>query len=391
MGVLDSVLKYKAMKDAQDAQAGSVVGTAVDMFIKGRQNAQKNVIDMLTLDAALAKSGLKRTKDGFARDESLQSPMEEFINRGKIAQSSLQQQQAGIGGLIGGSGTQALQAPNSLISSSGQLATGTPSASAQASDAFATQATLNVAGQPTSTTVKSEEGLRRESKIKREESVESEKLKTAGKQAENILKNDVNFSKVVNLMSNMVSQKKAQLDETGGAGIVKGAIGNVAAKVKTPGYSQTGAFGGQVTETTLALNSILTGQNRVIKGVVDMIRPTLPTEFDTEQFTADKIAQSLKNSFRLSKSMKDAKIRPEFFENMSEEDATSFSLPLAKLSKEESEGIDQLIKQVLNTPRAKKYSLTNNEQESFKTTQEADKSGLPAGTVVLVGGRRYQI
>lgn len=174
MGVLDSVLQYKARKEAEEAQAAQAIPQAVQAFITGRQEAKKNMLDMLQIDATLATKGLKRTDQGIIRDESLADPMDAYIKQGNVAQSYNQQLTAGM--LPVGSQPPSVGGKSSgMIGSGGQL--NLPQAQAQTQqpsnhqdqDWFATQSTLNVAGQPTSTTVKSESGIRKELSTKREE------------------------------------------------------------------------------------------------------------------------------------------------------------------------------------------------------------------------------
>lgn len=71
MGTLDAILRYKQQKDAEKALDSMAIPNAVNQFIAGRQQQQKNALELLTLDAALAKSGLRRTEKGIARDTSL--------------------------------------------------------------------------------------------------------------------------------------------------------------------------------------------------------------------------------------------------------------------------------------------------------------------------------
>lgn len=188
MGVLDSVLQYKARKEAEEAQAAQAIPQAVQAFITGRQEAKKNMLDMLQIDATLATKGLKRTDQGIIRDESLADPMDAFIKQGNVAQAYNQMQTAGM--LPAGSGLPSMGGqPQSsgMIGSGGQL--NLPQAQSQTqqpsnpqdSDWFATQSTLNVAGQPTSTTVKSKSGIKEELGIKKEE---SKQAKLGEKEAE---------------------------------------------------------------------------------------------------------------------------------------------------------------------------------------------------------------
>ncbi len=91
------------------------------------------------------------------------------------------------------------------------------------------------------------------------------------------------FQKTVGLFSNFVSQFKLKLaSQPGGkGGLPQGAAGKVGAFFKIDKFAPVEAIPGQRRETALALNSVLTGQQRVIRGVVDMILSTLPSDFSS--------------------------------------------------------------------------------------------------------------
>lgn len=89
MGILNDVLEYKARKEAQEAQAYQAIPNAIAGFIQGREKAQENQLKMLTLNAELATKGIKLNPDGtFARDTSLESPMESLLQQAKVAEAA---------------------------------------------------------------------------------------------------------------------------------------------------------------------------------------------------------------------------------------------------------------------------------------------------------------
>ena len=116
-------------------------------------------------------------------------------------------------------------------------------------------------------------------------------------------KAEVNWAKVQNLMKNIWDRKKEQLGDTG-AGLLVGGAKVALGKAKLPGGEATAKYEGQRTETAMALNSILTGQNRLIEGIFHRIAATLPDELDPKGYAIPKIEQSLRNSFGLIKAMK---------------------------------------------------------------------------------------
>jgi len=129
------------------------------------------------------------------------------------------------------------------------------------------------------------------------------------------LKADTNFKKTVSQFKQLVAQFKGKLEEQGGfSGFPGAALGGAAqfADKLFGGFvniaPRSAAFPGQVTETVLALNSILTGQNRVIEGIIERIESTLISGTDTEAGAIQKIKQSLSNALRLSKALEVAGI-----------------------------------------------------------------------------------
>jgi len=107
------------------------------------------------------------------------------------------------------------------------------------------------------------------------------------------------FRRSIGLFTQMTAQFKAKIDAQGAGGIIPGLAGRASAGLKLKGSGPIGAFPGQRIETALGLNNIITGQNRVIRGVIDMLLKTLPDDFETLETAAPKIAQSLSNAFRL--------------------------------------------------------------------------------------------
>ena len=161
-----------------------------------------------------------------------------------------------------------------------------------------------------------------------------EVIKVRGKEEKERRDVEFNFRKVVNLLGNTVGQMKGKFEEQKNipvpsfglegfdvGGPLKGAIGKGAAGLKIPGFEKTGAFVGQRNETTFALNSILTGQNRVIKGVTERIAQTLPDEFETPASMNEKVKQTVFNSFGLFKALQAKGFNKEFFAGLSDDDA----------------------------------------------------------------------
>ncbi len=227
------------------------------------------------------------------------------------------------------------------------------------------------------------EGRAEERKVAQERrSVEGlpmqELVKSRRKEEEQKRTQAFNFEKVRSLLKKTVGQAKARFEEQGTldvpdfglegfdvGGPIRGKIGSAAAAMRIPGFERTGTTFGQETETTLALNSILTGQNRVIKGVTAKIAKTLPRDIETPASMREKIAQTVRNSFGLFKSLEQAGFTPEMFDALSDAEAsdensqfnqTILALPFSELDEEEEIAAQQLIDDILGTPAVRPQS-----------------------------------
>lgn len=137
-----------------------------------------------------------------------------------------------------------------------------------------------------------------------------------------------NFSVVQGLSQQLVGVWKAAAIEKGAKKIPKGLLSKVmsgvADKFELEGYPMSKAYMGQVIETGLALNKIITGYNRVIKDVFNRVLKTIPTDTGIVEDMEAKITQTIRNSFARSVGR--------------------------ELSKEEIAHIDSKIRNTLNTP-----------------------------------------
>lgn len=170
-----------------------------------------------------------------------------------------------------------------------------------------------------------------------------------------VQKIEVQFEKVKNLMRSLFERKTESLAETKGAGIIKGTLGQIAGAAKIKGFESTAAYEGQRTETALALNSILTGQNRVIKSIVDKILNTLPDVRDPDSYTKAKIKQSLINSYGIVRAVQQAGIDFNQYTDEALADPNSnvnrqiIALSPKPLSIQEKKDIDKLVNSIFGT------------------------------------------
>jgi hypothetical protein len=231
-----------------------------------------------------------------------------------------------------------------------------------------------------------------------------EDIKIASKQKQEVQKFKTNFGRVETLMGRMFAQFKGGLLEGGvfrGGGVIKGNVKRIAGKLKIPGFELTDAFSGQKFETALTLNSILTGQNRVIRGVLQNILTTLPEATDTETFAAQKIEQSIRNSFGLTKAMQRAGINKEFIKKLSDKELNDPNsninqqiqgLSPAELTPDEEAELDAILDRILNVEPARPVRERLQRQPvrqkvDFNSIAEANAANLPIGTRITINGR----
>lgn len=170
-----------------------------------------------------------------------------------------------------------------------------------------------------------------------------------------------NFGRSVSLFQQITAQLKGKAEEQQGLGLWPGIKGAIATKTKRPGYGRTAAFLGQQRETAIGLNSILTGQNRVIRSVVRMIQETLPDEYDPQDIAASKMAQSIKNAYKLVKSFEKAGLSPGVLRKMNPSELNQIEagslVGLYTLLPEEEKEVERIIQDVLQTPVVQKRFL----------------------------------
>lgn len=112
MSTLDAVLAYKARKEAQEALDVQAIPAAIAAYSTAKETARKSALDELTLRVSGAAHGLSvdpRT-GAIAKDTSLQSPLEQLIEKGKAAEAAKTLGDRGMYDSILGKSTSALPA-----------------------------------------------------------------------------------------------------------------------------------------------------------------------------------------------------------------------------------------------------------------------------------------
>jgi hypothetical protein len=188
---------------------------------------------------------------------------------------------------------------------------------------------------------------------------EQRELRTAAakKLTERRAETQEGFRTALGLFQNFNAQFESKLAaQEGRGGVVPGIVGSIGAALKLPGKQAIAATEGQIQETALGLSRVITAQRRVIKGVVEMIKKTIPTGFDTREFKDQKIAQSVSNMFRLLMASNRGIITEQLVEGF--DDPTTGLTNLEEfiegvaLTPAEETILEGLIDRVLSTPAA---------------------------------------
>ena len=216
-------------------------------------------------------------------------------------------------------------------------------------------------------------------KIQRTQAAEA-KGKASAKRTEELSKARVNFEKTANLFAGIVSQRKGAEEEQGGLGLIPGLKGKFNVAIKNPDFARVASSFGQRAETAFALNSVLTGQNRVIRGVINMILGSLPDDLDPPEFVASKTAQSVRNAFMLTKALQQAGLTQNVLSKMSQAELDNIDVAglvgSISLSPEEEAFIEAKINSILSAPVAKKRTLLGERGEGIAKEEEVIEINL---------------
>jgi len=205
----------------------------------------------------------------------------------------------------------------------------------------------------------------------------TESTKLSSKQSESYLKASENVRRLQGAFSELVAQGKLMAKEQGGLGIgpaIKGATGRLGARITGEtdpykSYSGITGFEGQLAEVALSLSPILTGQNRIIEGVVRMIKTTLPKKISSEADFSRNIHQSLRNAYRIALAIEKNVISPEEVKKLNSQNPWVIQNRLkalissVKLSKDEEMAFEEMWQNVSSTPAAKPINIFRGSQE----------------------------
>jgi hypothetical protein len=185
-----------------------------------------------------------------------------------------------------------------------------------------------------------------------------------------------NFNTAISQFKGLIAQAKGAGEEQDGLGLAQGLYGSINAIFKNPNFSRRMALPGQIKETSLVLNRILTGQNRVIQGVVKMIGETLLTPYDPPEAIAAKTAQSVTNAYRITSAFNKVGLTPDVLDKMSQQqlDALDVSslVNSIRFTPEEEAELEAMVQDVLATPAMKARQLPGFEKGKTKPTKTVE-------------------
>jgi len=207
-----------------------------------------------------------------------------------------------------------------------------------------------------------------------------EAVKLSTKQTEEFLKTRTNLARLGGSFSELMANMKLMEKEQGGLGIgpaVKGTLGRLGARITgetdpRKAYSGISGFEGQLNEVALSLSPILTGQNRIIRGIVAMIQKTLPTRTVTGPEATRLLKQSLTNAYKIQLAVQKNMISLNDIKKLNEQDETTIISKLDQLSrsvtlsKQEQMLFNQMWNRVKSTPMSRPETAFPTKGTSFK-------------------------
>lgn len=206
--------------------------------------------------------------------------------------------------------------------------------------------------------------------------IKQEYMQAQGEQAKVGEEAQRNFNVARNKLKVTAGAWKAAQEKSGGG--AKGAAQALFGKTQigrmmgVNPYSQ--AFEGQLVEAASALAKLAAPSARVGEQIIAQFRKTLPDLLsiaNPQEFEA-QLRFSLQNAF-----------------------ASQAGIEGYDFGQEQMDMVDTLVADIIDTPAMTSESLdkfkSGGTTREFNTPEEADNSGLPIGTIVTVGGRRYQI
>jgi hypothetical protein len=197
------------------------------------------------------------------------------------------------------------------------------------------------------------------------------------RQTQEALEKTQSFERMFDLFRGSVAQFQGRvIEQAGQSGIFPGIFGNIRAGLSFPKTGRIKAEFGQQMETALAQSRVLTGQNRVIKSLINNLRKSLPQGTDTTEQVASKIIQSLTNSYKVFSAARRHGFTLADLNRMTDADIEAigfdkFNPSNIGLSSPEQEELDILTQRILNEPPSPYMDLATWMEDKSGPTMEA--------------------
>ncbi len=392
MGILQDVLQIKAQERERELADISQISGAVNNFIDARQqtiNANK-ASELAELQRRNIESQISTREEGLKLKREGQ-PFQEELLKGKLADSRLKQREAQLAGLL--SGDISGKIPPSNIGDFVKPEIEAPAISAgirtSEQQAIGNDLSKDV---PTSLSGNNDFVLKsikaggynvENVRADIDKHISTKSIDESTKRVADFMKTNKNFGRVVSVFTTLVSQLRGKEEEQGGLGLGPGLYGVINTKLKRPGFGRTKSFDSQKEETILALGPILTNQNRFLESAANMIRGTLPGSFDPSDMSAQQLAQSITNSYKLIVAEQRNLFTPEEIDDYirlgSEEDGINKMISkldnAITMTPQEEELLEIVVNRVLSTPPATVRDLPKlNTVKQKRETQKSIKS-----------------
>jgi len=245
------------------------------------------------------------------------------------------------------------------------------------------------------------------------EKMAGEATKAIGKQLETLMKVSGQLSRVENSFSGLVGQMKRTVNEQGGFGAIAAIKGRTKRFIQrlglrekdTPLEEQFGGLAGfeaQRQEVILALSPILTGQNRILRSALTMLKktvPDLPIFGTTEAEFAENVRQSMKNAFKLSLGIARGLVTPQEIINLNEngstKEITSFITGLVKstrFTQSDETYFNNFFKRVMSTPATEAIGVFEPGEQKFSGEpkfKSIRRGGQPTGISIDAPSKKH--
>jgi len=234
------------------------------------------------------------------------------------------------------------------------------------------------------------------------EAAAREGAKTEAKFEEASFEAQRDFSALETSYSELFAWKKSNLIETGGGGFIKGKFADIASDTfKSARFPATASLAGARVETAVKQVKIMTGSSRFVQSLQEQLLKSYPDESEKGIPSANKMKQSIRNTFGFMNAVRQAGIDFDSFtdEELADPDSEINKrisklgrLPLTEEQKREIEGIT---KRVLATAPAE-IALTNTEGDPVNVSLEdvevtAKELGVSEKSVLQRASKEFDV